>query len=66
MQIQFTPELITGLIALVTAGVSHWRLSRIPERVLADAKIAAAVLLADSLIAAAKIKADAAQVQSLN
>jgi hypothetical protein len=59
MNIPITPELITGVVALITAGVSHYRLSKIPEKVLADAKLAAAVLLADSLIAASRLKADA-------
>lgn len=53
----------TALVALVTAIVQHHRISALPERlkaeVLADAKLAAALLLADAVLAAAKIKADA-------
>lgn len=63
MNITFSPELITGLIALLTAGVSHYRLSRIPEKIIADAKIAAAGVIADALVASAKLQAEAKVVK---
>jgi hypothetical protein len=59
MNIPLTPDLMIGLISLITAGVSHYRLSRIPEKILADAKIAAAMILAEAVVAQAKLKADA-------
>jgi hypothetical protein len=55
--------LITALVGLIAALVGHARLKVLPEKlkaeVLADAKLAAALLLADAVLAAAKIKADA-------
>ena len=61
MQVPITAELVTVVIALVTAGGSHYRLSRIPERIRADATVAAAKILAEALVAAAKLKAEAEQ-----
>lgn len=54
---------ITAAIGLVAALIGHVRLTAMPEKlkaeVLADAKLAAALLLADAVLAAAKIKAEA-------
>jgi hypothetical protein len=58
---------ITALVGLIAALIGHFKLKAMPEKlkaeVLADAKLAAALLLADAVLAAAKIKADA-KVQS--
>jgi len=55
--------LITALFGLLAALLGLFRLKALPEKlkaeVLADAKLAAALLLADAVLAAAKIKADA-------
>lgn len=59
MNVHITPELVIALIGFVAAGVSHWRISRIPEQVKAAATIAAAEIIADALVAKAKLKAEA-------
>jgi hypothetical protein len=61
MNIPITPELVTGVIAFFTAAISHWRLSRLPEKIRADATVAAAKILAEALVASAKLKAEAEQ-----
>jgi len=45
----------------LTAIVSHYRLSRLPEKIRADATVVAAKIMAEALVAAAKLKADAEQ-----
>ena len=55
--------LIIAGLALATAMVQHWRITKIPDKIKAeikaDAVLAGALLIADALVASAKIKSDA-------